>query len=135
MFKRSQSVVGKISKMPMAADSNTMTPIQVDRKSAASIKSLTRSNLSERKVMIAPNMHNMHMNVHINAPTTIPTLSSPDNVFVSPNQPGERKLMQSVVSITHDSPAPGGETLPFPFMAGFVDRYTGNRFNKKVVFD
>ena len=73
------------------------------------------------------------MNVHINAPTTIPTLASPDNVFLSPDQPS-RQLASSVVNLSRTASQP--ETnVPYPFMAGFVDRNMGNRFNKRVVFE
>ena len=56
------------------------SPIQ-DR---VSVKSLTRSNLSEarqNRVMLAPNATKIHMNVHTNAPTTIPDLKSADHIY------------------------------------------------------
>ena len=65
------------------------------------------------------------MRVHTNAPTTIPDLQSPANVFLSPDQQDRGSSNLSA----HEP------TIPCPFMAGFVDRKMGGRFNKRVVFD
>ena len=67
------------------------------------------------------------MRVHTNAPTTIPDLISAANVFLSPDQ-GPSSRMSSNLSAHEPS-------VPYPFMAGFVDRKMDNRFNKRVVFD
>ena len=123
------------------------TPVHADRNT---VKSLTRSNLSElnsvrkqekqQRVKLAPDARQMHMNIHINAPTTIATLQSPDNVFVSPDQPS-RHHAHSVITISKNTSLPesgsgdGKTSVPYPFMAGFVDRLMGNRFNKRVVFE
>ena len=65
------------------------------------------------------------MRVHTNAPTTIPDLQSAANVFLSPDQQDRGSSNLSA----HEP------TIPYPFMAGFVDRKMGGRFNKRVVFD
>ena len=65
------------------------------------------------------------MNVHTNAPTTIPDLMSPGNVFSPPDKASESRSQ----TLTP------GEPVPYPFMANFVDRKMGARFSKRVVFD
>ena len=72
----------------------------------------------------------MPMRVHTNAPTTIPDLQSPPNVFVTPDA-GSRISSKAASGLS----AAADSTVPYPFMAGFVDRKMGGRFNKRVVFD
>ena len=67
------------------------------------------------------------MKVHTNAPTTIPDLLSAPHNFMSPERTSGSKISQSVVV--------SADHLPYPFLQGFIDRKTGNRFNKKVHFD
>jgi hypothetical protein len=64
------------------------------------------------------------MNVHTNAPTTIPDLISAPHNFMSPDQ-STSKMTQSLTD----------DHVPYPYLQGFVDRKMGNRFNKKVHFD
>ena len=58
------------------------TPAQ-DRRSYQSVPRSIHSELQNKR-MLAPNATNINMNVHTNAPTTIPDLMSAPNVFASP---------------------------------------------------
>ena len=76
--------------------------------------------------MLNPKASGLPMRVHTNAPTTIPDLQSPANMFLSP----EQSMTTSNAALSVNEPS-----VPYPFMAGFVDRKQGGRFNKRVVFD
>ena len=90
------------------------------------MRSAPQSEIAVKRIALAPSTQKINMNVHNNAPTTIPDLPSAPIVFTSPDQ-ASSKMSQS---LTMDV-----ERLPYPFMPGFVDRKTGNRFTKRVVFD
>ena len=74
-----------------------------------------------RKYSLNPNCQNMNMRTNVNAPTTIPDLTSSAIHFQTPDEGNSQKG--------------DGPTLPYPFMSGFVDRKMGNRFTKRVNFD
>ena len=57
----------------------------------------------------------MNLNVHLNAPTMIVGLHSPDGVY---------KQKQT-----------GQGQVPYPFLSALIDRKNFDRFNKRVVFD
>ena len=87
---------------------------------------LSSSALAELKVnniMLAPSATNRNMRMHIDAPTCIPDLKSPDNVWQSPEQALSESAIQSQpVEID-------------PAMQAYVNRHSDNRFKKKVVFN
>ena len=78
-------------------------------------------------MVLNPKATGVPMRVHTNAPTTIPDLQSPAYVFMSP----EQKSASSNAALS----SVNEPSVPYPFMAGFVDRKQGGRFNKRVVFD
>lgn len=91
---------------------------------------------SGRKVL-APNEKNLNLNVHTYAPTTIADLCSPNNVFQTPDVANKS---EKLVSISEQGSMSGQsqrtvESVPYPFLQGFIDRKLGKRFAKRVVFD
>ena len=78
-------------------------------------------------MVLNPKSTGLPMRVHTNAPTTIPDLQSAAHVFMSPEQ---KSASSSAAPSTVNE-----ASVPYPFMAGFVDRKQGGRFNKRVVFD
>ena len=82
-----------------------------------------------QKLVLNPRASGVPMRVHTNAPTTICDLQSPANVFMTPESKSNSAVSFNT-SLTAAEPS-----VPYPFMAGFVDRKMGGRFNKRVVFD
>lgn len=96
----------------------------------SNMSSSAKRSVDERlqKFVLNPKATGVPMRVHTNAPTTIPDLQSPPNVFAGAQDQLSQKSDQN-------TSAPQPSTVPYPFMSGFLDRKMGNRFNKKVVFD
>ena len=80
-----------------------------------------------KKIALAPNAEAINLRVHSNAPTTIPDLASAAKAFSTPGAQSQAAKSQTLNM--------DGTTVPYPFMQGFCDRKTGNRFTKRVVFD
>ena len=57
----------------------------------------------------------MNLNVHLNAPTQIMGLHSPDGIYKNKTSKGQQ--------------------VPYPFLSALIDRKNFDRFNKRVVFD
>ena len=107
--------------------------VQLGLQQDADSRSLTRSSPSTiddnlQRLILNPKASGVPMRVHTNAPTTIPDLQSAANVFLSPDQKSDSRVSSDALTAAEPS-------VPYPFMAGFVDRKTGGRFNKRVVFD